>query len=115
MPGPTSGRRFRAACELDVRLERADRKLLACIGAYRDADLHPTLKELAARTHLTPEEVDARLERLAKRRLLWIDWSPYHRHREATYPRLRWKRNRYTCQFAGDPLPEHARRFLEGA
>jgi hypothetical protein len=115
---PIAGQRFRAACGHPAKLSPNDRKLMALLGAYADAgESEPPVKELARRLNSTPEAIDAALERLARRRLVWIDWSPYKLHGEATYPRARSRRNRYTCRFAGDPLPDSAHRVIhkEGA
>jgi hypothetical protein len=104
---PIGGPRFKAVCDLKRPLERDDRRVLALIAAYIDAgERSPRMKDMAARVQMTPEAIDVSLERLSKLRLLWIDYSPYHLHRENCYPGARWKRNRYFLRGFGDPMPE---------
>jgi hypothetical protein len=110
---PVAGRRFATACKYPGELRPTDRKLMALIGAFADGGEHsPPVKVLAARLDTTPAEIDAALERLAKRRLLWVDWAPYRRYGDATHPHARRLRNRYTCRYAGDPLTDRAKRIL---
>jgi len=115
---PVAGPRFKAVCELKRPLAHDDRRVLALIAAYADAgEQSPPMTELAARLNLTPEEIDASLERLSRgrRRLLWIDWAPFKLYGADTHGTARSIRNRYTLLLPGEPLPEHAREVLERA
>ena len=111
---PTAGPRFKAALDPKLDIDPQQRKILALVGAYADAGIvRPPMAELCARLALPAEEIDRQLELFTRRRLLWIWWAPYKAMGEDCPPKMLRHRNRYTCVYAGDPLPPDAQRVLE--
>ena len=115
-PNPINGPRFKAARALDVKLAPAERKLLCLLAAYSDAgEDKPPVRELARRLNVSIEAIDTGLQSLSRRKLIWIDWSLYHRLGDQCPEHLIRRRNRYTLTCLGDPLPAHAVRRIERA
>jgi hypothetical protein len=113
IPNPIAGPLFKLAAQTTVRGDPGNRKVLALLSAYADAGEHsPPVKELARRLKMTVPEVDTRLDILSRQRLIWVVWSPYHRHGEQTRDELKGSRNRYVLLFAGELLPRSARRRI---
>lgn len=112
-PNPIGGERFKLAAKTTVGGDPGNRKVLLLLAAYADAGEHsPPMRELARRLNMPVPEVDTRLAILSRQGLIWVSWSPYHRHGKQTRPELKGWRNHYTLLFAGEPLPPSARRRI---
>lgn len=103
---PVAGARFRKAAGFKAQLSPVDLRIICLVAAYADAgERSPSMKQLSARLGLPRYEINGTLYDLARRRIVWVE-------RPGVGGRPHGARNRFTCRFAGDPLPDDAKRVI---